>query len=134
MTTVGNLKDRVSALLDRLTVLRSNIVASFADTSDLKQTTVSKAKQQMRTLAQEKAVADAEFREEESLSQAMGGKSRKQTLQEFVLLFFFVAYGILTISLTLTTFRSEGGSSALKMFGLMTLMSLVVAAFILRMG
>ncbi len=134
MTTVGALKDRVSAVLDRLTVLRSNIVASFADTSDLKQKTVAQSKQQIRTLAQEKAVADAEFREEESLSQAMGGQSRKQTLQEFVLLFFFVAYGILTISLTLTTFRSEGGSSALKMFGLMTLMSLVVAAFILRMG
>lgn len=134
MTTVAQLKDRCDGLLNRLTVLRSNVVTSLADTGSFKQQAVAQSKQTMKTLAREKEVYDSQFVEEESLAQAMGGKSRQQTLQEFVLLFFFVAYGILTISLTLTAFRTEGGTAAVKIFGMMSLISLVIAAFLIRMG
>jgi hypothetical protein len=134
MTTVGQLKDRCTRLYDRINTLRSNIVTSLSDTSQLKTQVVAKAKQELKTLKKDQDVYDAQFTEEEMLSQAMGGKTRQQTLQEFVLLFFFVAYGVLTISLTLAAYRDAGGASAVKMIVLMSLMSLVVAAFIIRYG
>lgn len=134
MTTVGQLKDRCNRLYDRINTIRSNIVTSLTDTSELKTQVVAKSKQELKNLKKDQAVYDAQFTEEEMLSQARGGKSRQQTLQEFVLLFFFVAYGVLTISLTLAVYRDAGGASAVKMIVLMSLMSLVVAAFIIRYG
>ena len=134
MTTVGQLKDRCNRLYDRISAIRTNILSSLTDTSELKTQVVAKSKQELKNLKKDQDVYDAQFTEEEMLSQARGGKSRQQTLQEFVLLFFFVAYGVLTISLTLAAYRDAGGASAVKMLVLMTLMSLVVAAFIIRYG
>jgi hypothetical protein len=48
---------------------------------------------------EERKKYDTMFEEEETKIQTSGGKSRKQTLQEFVLLFFYVSFILLIVSL-----------------------------------
>ena len=72
---------------------------------------------------------DRRFEEEESRLQSFGGKSRKQTLQEFVILFFFVAYAILTVAFLL--YASQVGMSTPKIFAAMVLSLVVVIGIII---
>jgi hypothetical protein len=62
--------------------------------------------------------------------QAGGGKTRKQTLQEFVILFFFVGYAFFTVSLVLYA-RATGGSPG-KIFGGMLFLMLIISGIIIR--
>ena len=75
-------------------------------------------------------MVDKKFEEAEYKVQASGGKSRKQTLQEFVILFFFVAYAAFTVSLVL--YGRALGVSIAKIFGIMAFSLLMISGIIIR--
>jgi hypothetical protein len=85
-------------------------------------------KKDIRDFKQKADSYDRQFEEEESRLQAYGGKTRKQTLQEFVLLFFFVAYGILTVSFAL--YANRAGMDSQKILGIMLFMAFILAGII----
>ena len=85
---------------------------------------------QIASIKEETEAIDREFVEAEHHFKLSGGKSRKQTLQEFILLFFFVAYALFTVSLII--YSKAVGISVLKTFGIMSFMLLMISGIILR--
>ena len=78
---------------------------------------------------------DRMFQEKEGQLQASGGRSRQQTLQEYILTFFFVSLGILAISLSLLSSTLTGYTgSGMQAFGLMFIISILSGALIMRYG
>jgi hypothetical protein len=78
---------------------------------------------------------DRMFQEKEGQLQASGGRSRQQTLQEYILTFFFVSLGILTISFSLLSTALTGYTgSGMQAFGLMFIISILSGALIMRYG
>lgn len=84
-------------------------------------------------LQQEEKTADLAFREAESAAQASGYKSRHQTLQEFILSFFFTAIIVFTITLMIRSYSAtQTWNEALKILGMMTLITGIVWGILLR--
>jgi len=125
MTTVGQLSNRIKAILDELTVVKSSMTDSY---DKIKNVVTNDS--QIESIKKQTDTANRQFEEAQYKFQASGGKSRKQTLQEFVILFFFVAYAALTVSLILYG-RALGVSTA-KIFGLMAFALLMISGIIVR--
>ena len=81
-------------------------------------------------LTEEAATYDRKFEEALYKFQANGGKSRKQTLQEFIILFFFVGYSLFTVSLIMYG-RVVGISTAKIFFGMLFAL-LMISGIIIR--
>ena len=94
-TTVQQLVNTVNDSLTNVTVLQSQIKDSLAAMNGSTQDNVY-VQSQIQKLKDESTNYDTQFEEEESKIQAMGGKTRKQTLQEFVLFFFYLVLPALT--------------------------------------
>lgn len=134
MTTVGQLSTRVKAILDELTITVNSITNSYnnmntrssnspLDNDSVTQNTIASMNDQT-------AAANRKFEDAQYKFQASGGKSRRQTLQEFVILFFFVGYAAFTVSLIL--YGSAIGVSTLKIFGGMAFALLMISGIIIR--
>ena len=89
-----------------------------------------KSQATIENLKQQAVEYDRQFEEAQYKFQASGGKTRKQTLQEFVILFFFVGYALFTVSLILYS-RATGGSPG-TIFGGMFFLMLIIAGIIIR--
>lgn len=135
--TVGTLNTAITSIINELVVAKSNISESYNNLA----TRSSSAgvgsedigmKNQINTFLEQAATDDQQFEEEQARLQGYGGKTRKQSLQEFVLLFFFVAFGILTVALVLMTNYTSGSTQAWKTFGLMLFIIMIVTGIILR--
>ena len=132
MTKVGELSAQVQAIIDNISGLTISITNSYNNlntratsgplTNDVN------TQSQIDNLEQKAEAADREF--EEAKYKFHGKKSRKQTLQEFVILFFFVAYALFTVSLVL--YANVTGTSIAKTLILMAFILLVVSGLILR--
>jgi hypothetical protein len=135
--TVGNLNMAVTSIINELVVLKSNITDSYNKLAT-RSSSVGvgsediNMKKQINDFNEQAATDDQQFVEEEARLQGYGGKTRKQSLQEFVLLFFFVAFGILTVALVLMTNYTSGSTQAWKTFGLMLFILLIITGIILR--
>ena len=129
--TVSELNANLTSFTDELTVLTASIKDSYnssargggkAGSQDYSM------KKDIREFKESANKYDRQFEEEESRLQAFGGKSRKQTLQEFVILFFFVAYGILTVAFVL--YGNQFGLDTKKILASMIFILLVLTAVI----
>ena len=98
MVTVGEFLTRVNGLLDKLQGLKANIVKSVNKLPGRKVYEDDLTQSEIDALNEEANTYDRKFEEEQYKFLLNGGKSRKQTLQEFVILFFFVSYALLTVS------------------------------------
>jgi hypothetical protein len=125
MTTVGQLSNRIKDIFDELTILKSSMTNSY---NNIKNVVTNDS--QLEFIKKQTDTANRQFEEAQYKFQASGGKSRKQTLQEFVILFFFVAYAALTVSLILYG-RAIGVSTA-KIFSLMAFALLMISGIIVR--
>jgi hypothetical protein len=86
-------------------------------------------------LQREEKVADLAFREAESAAQASGWRGRQQTLQEFILAFFFTALIVITITLMIRSYSAtQNWNGSLKILGFMTLSTGIVWGILLRYG
>ena len=131
MTTVGQLSTRVKAILDELTITVNSITTSY---NNMNTRTINSndpiTQNTIASLNDQTAAANRKFEDAQYKFHASGGKSRRQTLQEFVILFFFVAYAAFTVSLILYG-RAVGVSTA-KIFGGMAFSLLMISGIIIR--
>jgi hypothetical protein len=129
MTTVGQLSNRIKGIMDELTIVVDSMTTSYNDLKNIK-ASVRTNNSVIENLKKQTDTANRKFEEAQYKFQASGGKSRKQTLQEFVILFFFVAYAAFTVSLILYG-RALGVSTA-KILGLMAFALLMISGIIVR--
>ena len=134
MATVRSFADRVQTILDELTSLKSNISDSFdrLSNTELSQRRILRQSKEANDLEQEADKYDRLFEEEEARLQIFGGKTRAETLQEFVLLFFFVGYGIFIVSMGLLAMATQGTTAALKIIGLLLFCLLLISGIMIR--
>lgn len=134
MATVRSFADRVQNCIDELTSLKSKISDSYdiLSNTNISQKRTLKQSKESNDLQQEAEMYDRLFEEEEAKLQAFGGKTRAETLQEFVLLFFFVGYGIFTVSMALLAMSTQGSSAALKIIGILIFCLLLISGILIR--
>jgi len=132
MTTVREFSQTVQGLIDELTIITDSITKSYnnLNTRSSGASLDIKTQASIETLNQDAAEYDRQFEEAQYKFQASGGKTRKQTLQEFVILFFFVGYSLFTVSLVLYS-RATGGSPG-TIFGGMLFLMLIITGIIIR--
>ena len=135
MTTVRQVSASVQGIIDELTILTASITNSFNNMNTRASTSKAQdndilTQSTIKNLKDQADMVDRKFEEAEYKVQASGGKSRKQTLQEFVILFFFVAYAAFTISLVL--YSKATGKSVLKTLGTMAFILLIIVGIIIR--
>jgi len=129
MPTVGSLRTRITSITDELAIIISGISTQAKDLSMQKE---------IREFKEEADTYDTQFVEEESRLSPFGKKSRKQSLQEFVLLIFYVAIALLTCALVLYSFTNVSGASAAnavgagQIFAVMCFATLVITAIIVK--
>jgi Flp pilus assembly protein TadB len=92
--SLKDFRGRVGAIIDEITTLKFNISDSY-DTFMSSKEEDAIIRNQKNDFKEKRKMYDRLFQEEEFRAQQTGGKSRQQTLQEYVLLFFFIAYAIL---------------------------------------
>jgi hypothetical protein len=92
--TLKDFRGRVGAIIDEVTTLKFNISDAY-DTFISSKEEDAIIRNQKNDFKEKRKMYDRLFQEEEFRAQKVGGKSRRETLQEYVLLFFFVAYSIL---------------------------------------
>jgi hypothetical protein len=129
--TVSELNANLTEVTNELTVLTASIKDSYNSSLRASGKAGSQDLSMKKDIREFKETADSydrQFEEEESRLQAFGGKSRKQTLQEFVLLFFFVAYGILTVAFVL--YANQAGMDTKKILAAMVFILLVLTGII----
>ena len=126
--TVQSLKSAITSIINELTSLTTTII----DYHKRLNSPSLLIKKEIADFNEKAATDDQQFVEEQARLEARGGKTRKQSLQEFVLLFFFVAYGLLAVALILLANYTGGSAQAWKTFGLMLFIVLIVAGIIIR--
>jgi hypothetical protein len=126
--TVSELNTNLTLFTDELTILTSSIKDSQSSQSTDNSQNLS-MKKDIRDLKGKADSDDRRFEEEEGRLQAYGGKSRKQTLQEFTIFFFFVAYAILTIAFLL--YAHKAGFSTVKVMASMVFILLIITGIII---
>ena len=115
--------------MDELTIVKSSMTDSYNKIKNPGASVITNDSQ-IESIKKHTDTANNQFEEAQHKFQASGGKSRKQTLQEFVILFFFVAYAALTVSLIL--YGRGLGVSTGKIFGLMAFALLMISGIIVR--
>jgi hypothetical protein len=128
--TIGELKIEVDGLKTDFQVLARQIGDAY-DSMNMDSTTKNRMRSEIRDMKMLETSYNKEFEEEYRL---YGGKTRRQTLQEFVFLFFYVACGITIIALTIYKFSSSEGSgkAAAKIFFLGLFILLLITGILIR--
>ena len=126
MVTVREVKARVDSLIDTLKTLKSSIIKSKA--TSVQNNVLPNS--EIEALKEEADRYDRKFEEEQYKFLLNGGKSRKQTLQEFVILFFFVSYALLTVSFIV--YGNAMDISTVKIFFGMLFILLMISGIIIR--
>jgi hypothetical protein len=124
MSTPATLSQTVQSLLTQFTTEKERIArSSKQDSSEGK----------IAELLRQQKTADVAFREAEAAAQASGYKSRRQTLQEFVLTFFFTAILVITITLMIRSYtQTQVWTNPLKIAGLSLFITACVWGILLR--
>jgi hypothetical protein len=83
----------------------------------------------------QKGIYDAKFLEEQYDYQG-SPKRRRQTLQEFVLLFFYISFAILTIALMIYAYLENGNNitAAAKVFGFSCIIALAMTGVLVKVA
>jgi len=134
MTTVGNILNTVTGQLEELNGLKGVITKSF---NEYAVEGISKVgyNSQIRDLKEEQTKYDKMFEDEQKKLSDSGGKTREQTLQEFVILFFYIGYIILSITIAIFFYtRTQSTMDVIKILGLMFFIGLAITALILRLA
>lgn len=120
--TVKTYLDKVVAFDSELTYLQRSIQNSFSkkSTYDLTQNS------EIQHLKDQEQTYDRKFHDAEVELSTLGGKTRKQTLQEFVLLFFTISFLVVAIAACLFTYTTtQNVVETLKLAGVFVLVGFV---------
>ena len=126
--TVQGMAKQADSFVTELNVLQNKIQDSF---QNLGSSPIINS--QIQNLNLQANIYDQQFEQEESKIQAMGGKTRAQTLQEFVLLFFYISLLLLIISITIYTFATtKNVKETLKVFGMLAFSAFIITGILMR--
>lgn len=130
---VDNLLTRVNTISEELTILQQGISESYdAYARKLLGKEDLSVQNQITELQAQRKMYDRRFQEKESIFQAIGGKTRKQTLQEFTLLLFFVSYFVFAISIAVWKSVHGGAKDGAKIFGILLVTLLPIIGLLLK--
>ena len=123
---------QLNGILANLDILQGRIRTGYATKGSTDPAILREGKMSSDALAKARTF-DAKFVEEQSAYQK-NPRQRGQTLQEFVLLFFYVSFLIFSISITIGAFLEDGQNytTAAKVFGLCIVMGLAITAILIR--
>jgi hypothetical protein len=131
---VEDILNTVSGQIEELNGLKALITKSFNEYV-VKGTSKLGYNSQIRDLKEEQTKYDKMFEDEQKKLSDSGGKTREQTLQEFVILFFYIGYIVLSITLAIFFYtRTQSILDIVKILGLMFFIGLVITALILRLA
>ena len=134
--TVKDLANQADIFYTELSALNTSITDSFNNlTKSTSKNSKSSGgiKSQIESLNSQADIYDQQFEQEEAKIQAMGGKTRAQTLQEFVLLFFYISLLLLIISITIYTFATtKNVKETLKVFGILAFSAFILTGLLMR--
>lgn len=130
---VEDLIQRVRTLAEELTILKQGISESYdgyaKEQLGYEDTSVEKQIQELNT---QKKTYDRRFQEKEAQFQVLGGKSRRQTLQEYTLLLFFTSYFVFSISFAIWASVREGWMKGAQLFGILCVILVPVCGIMLK--
>lgn len=125
MVTTTDLKNRITNITEEFAIIINKI----------KQPPTSfNPENEIREYENDTRKYDTQFEEMKYMQDRFGGKTRKQSLQEFVLLFFYVAYALLSTAIIVFSFNFWGPLSTLKIFVMLVLFLLGTTGMIIRYG
>jgi hypothetical protein len=125
---------QLQGILANLDILQGRIKTGYAEKGVTDPAVLREAKMSSDALSKARTF-DAKFLEEQSNYQK-SPKQRGQTLQEFVLLFFYVSFAIFSIAVTIAAFLEDGQNymTAAKVFGLCIVLALAITAILIRVA
>jgi hypothetical protein len=128
----NSLQKNLSVLLNKLDIIKERITSGYSQLAPSDPSTVN---QQMKlsTAKNNKKLYNSKFLEEQYPNQRTI-KRRAQTLQEFVLLFFYVAFAIFTIAFAATYFMQNNISGSIIAILGCACFTLAFTAFLIRYG
>jgi len=130
--------ETINDLINKATNIRDGLVR-FKSKIDVKRNNLDAAqvKQQvdLNTIKNDKKIYDSKFLEEQFPYQTKT-KQRRQTLQEFVLLFFYISLAIFCIAMMINAYLENGQDywAAVKVLGLFVVIALAITAILIRVG
>jgi hypothetical protein len=127
--TVKTYLDRIVNLDSEFTYLQKSIQNSFSkkSTFDLSQHA------EIQNLIEQEQTFDRKFNDAEAELSAFGGKTRQQTLQEFVLLFFYISYAVIAVAGCLFVYTTtQNIKETLKLAGLFLLIAFVSVGILIK--
>jgi hypothetical protein len=125
---------QIQDILSNMDIVKDRIVSGYS-TQGTRNPAIIQQEMELYTVNRDKKIYDAKFLEEQYQYQKTP-KQRSQTLQEFVLLFFYVSLGIFSVALIVYAFLLNGQSysAAGKMLGLCIVMCLAITAILIRVA
>lgn len=132
MPTVQQVAARVDTIIQDLTIINNQISESYDSLTNGATNNTTFIESQIDQANSSADMYDRKFQEKEAELQATGGKTRRQTLQEYVLLFFFCSYFILAISNALYITSVEGAEKGIRGFIIYTLLIFPIAALMIK--
>lgn len=125
---------QIQDILSNMDIVKDRIVSGYS-TQGTRNPAIIQQEMELYTVKRDKKIYDAKFLEEQYQYQKTP-KQRSQTLQEFVLLFFYVSLGIFSVALIVYAFLLNGQSysAAGKMLGLCIVMCLAITAILIRVA
>lgn len=130
---VSDLQTKVSELSEELTILNHTISESYdAYARKLTGQDDTSVQKEITDLYTKKKAYDRKFQEKEAQFQAIGGKTRKQTLQEYTLFLFFTSYFVFSLSLAIWKSVRGDPIEGAKLFGLLCILLLPICGLMLK--
>jgi len=131
LETINKLIDQATTIRDSLHIFKSKI----DDTNNKLDAAQVKQQVDLNTIKNDKKIYDSKFLEEQFPYQTKT-KQRRQTLQEFVLLFFYISLAIFCIAMMINAYLENGQdySVAVKILGLFVVIAFAITAILIRVG
>jgi len=130
-STLQYLINLTSPINDRLTLLKESITEAY-DTLNTVGEKELVIQGQIDDYKKKADMYDRLFQEKEAALQSNGGRERQESLQEYCILFFYIAYGIFTVSLCLLFGTTEGTAKAIRLLIVSIVMLLPITGIIMR--
>ena len=125
MVTVTNLLDHLNSMLEDIISLKHTISDAHTSAKSSKEDE-SVIQQQKKDFREKTQMYNRLFQEEEVNLQKNGGKTRQDTLQEYMLAFFFLAYAIFLKAVFSYVYIYGGYGKAMQITAIFTIMIIPV--------
>jgi len=132
-TVCGDLQNPIQSASKQVNTLVSDIKTAISTYGTSDSTTLLFTKE-VNDMNRKSRTYDIMFEEEEAKAQGSGKKTRRQTLQEFVLFFFFCCFAIFAASIVMFSYLESGSDGAFKTAVLMVLITFVLIGLIIQLA